>query len=130
PGVKGGDNATLRLPAGMNEPQPDACLRIIPGVGGQSLIDPEGYVVGPPELVGEISASTASYDLHDKLRAYEKNRVQEYIVWRVDDQAIDWFILRSGKFRRLPKDKDGIYRSKVFPGLWLDPRALIEGDLQ
>lgn len=47
-----------------------------------------------------------------------------------DRLTIDWFILRGDKFRRMPLDKDGIIRSKVFPGLWLDPQALIDGDLQ
>jgi hypothetical protein len=28
----------------------------------------------------------------------------------------------------LPLGADGIYRSHVFPGLWLDPIALIVGD--
>ena len=27
------------------------------------------------------------------------------------------------------RDRDGLYRSKVFPGLWLDPAALLRGDL-
>jgi Uma2 family endonuclease len=129
PGVQGGNNVTLRLPVGVNEPQPDVCLRIAPGYGGQSTSD-EGYVAGGPELVAEVTASTASYDLHDKLRAYEKNGVQEYLVWRVEDRAIDWFVLRQGKYRRLPLSKDGIFRSKIFPGLWLDAQAMIAGDLR
>lgn len=130
PGIQGGDNSTLDLPAGMNRPQPDACLRIIVALLGQSSTDEKGYVRGAPELVGEVTASTASYDLHDKLRAFERNGVREYVVWRVEDRAIDWFILRGDKFRRMPADKDGIHRSKVFPGLWLDAQALIRGDLQ
>src|SRR5262245_450770 len=76
PGTKGGDNTTLRLPVGVNEPQPDACLRISPEFGGQSRTDADGYVVGSPEFVGEISASSASYDLHDKLGAYQRNGVR------------------------------------------------------
>jgi hypothetical protein len=28
----------------------------------------------------------------------------------------------------LPLDDTGIYRSEVFPGLWLDPSALLRGD--
>jgi Uma2 family endonuclease len=38
---------------------------------------------GAPELIVEIAASTASYDLHDKLRAYRRNGVREYLVWVV-----------------------------------------------
>jgi Uma2 family endonuclease len=37
-------------------------------------------VEGAPELIVEIAASSASYDLHDKLRVYRRNGVQEYIV--------------------------------------------------
>ena len=83
-----------------------------------------------PELVSEIAASSASYDLHDKLAAYERNGVLEYIVWRVQDEAIDWFRLHDGKYRRLPRRKDGVLCSKVFPGLWLDVDAMIAGDMQ
>lgn len=130
PEVLSGDNSTLALPFGANRPQPDGLLRIVPEYGGQSSTTKRGYVRGAPELIGEISASSASYDLHDKLGAYERNGVREYVVWRVDDRCVDWFVLQGKKYRRMPKDKDGIYRSKVFPGLWLDPQALIDGDLQ
>ena len=37
----------------------------------------------------EISGSTVSYDLYDKLTVYRRHGVQEYIVWRVYDQAIN-----------------------------------------
>jgi Uma2 family endonuclease len=130
PGVQGGDNSSLRLHLGLNEPQPDAFLRIRPEYGGRSRTSDDGYVVGSPEWIGEVSASSASYDLHEKLAAYQRNEVQEYVVWRVLDRAIDWFCLRAGKFRPLPRDKNsGYFQSKVLPGLWLDPEALIQGDL-
>lgn len=29
----------------------------------------------------------------------------------------------------LPPGPDGIFRSEVFPGLWLDPKALFDDDL-
>ncbi|MEB3343019.1 Uma2 family endonuclease [Okeania sp.] len=45
----------------------------------------DGYVEGAPELIVEISASSASIDLHDKLKAYRSNQVQEYLVWRFYD---------------------------------------------
>ena len=111
-----------------NEPQPDAFLRILPEFGGQSKTV-KGYVEGAPELVAEVSASTASYDLHDKLGAYQKNGVREYLVWRVEDEAIDWFVLHGGKYRPLSPAKDGLLKSKVFPGLWLDAAALVAGNL-
>src|SRR5882724_2147207 len=72
PGVQGGDNATIRLLFGLSAPQPDACLRVRPDHGGQSQTSEDGYVVGAPEWVGEVSSTTASYDLHDKLQAYQR----------------------------------------------------------
>jgi Uma2 family endonuclease len=130
PGVEAGDNSSLTLMVGANRPQPDGLLRIVPEDGGQSTTTKKGYVRGGPELVGEVTASTASYDLHDKFHAYERNGVQEYVVWRVEDRAIDWFVLRNNKYRRLALSKDGIYRSKVFPGLWLDVQAMVDGKLR
>ena len=127
PGVQGGDNGTLRLDLD-NEPQPDAFLRILPEFGGQSKTV-NGYVEGAPELVAEVSASSASYDLHTKLNVYRRNGVCEYIVWRVWDAAIDWFVLRSGQYERLAPAKAGLLRSEILPGLWLDPGALLGGNL-
>ncbi len=126
PGVEGGDNSTLKLDM-KNEPQPDACLIVPPKLGGQVQFDDKGYVVGAPEAIGEVAASSVSYDLHSKLEAYRRNRVQEYVVWRVLDNAIDWFALEGDQFVRLPCE-DGIYRSRVFPGLWLDVQALMSGN--
>ncbi len=77
PGVDLMDNTTVRLDPD-NEPQPDALLRI--EVGGQSTISEDGYVEGATEFIAEIAASSASYDLRDKLRAYRRNQVQEYLV--------------------------------------------------
>jgi Uma2 family endonuclease len=128
PGVRVGDNATIRLDL-ANEPQPDVCLLIDPKLGGSAKIDKDGYVEGAPELVAEVAASTASQDLGPKLNAYQRNGVREYIVWRVQDAAIDWFVLRNGQFDRLHPGNDGIIRSEVFPGLWLDSPALLKGDL-
>ena len=127
PGVQAGDNGTLRLDLD-NEPQPDAFLRILPEFGGQSKTV-DDYVEGAPELVAEVAASSASYDLHDKLNAYRRNRVLEYIVWRVWDRAIDWFVLEAGRYQAAKPNDAGLYQSKTFPGLWLDPAALLRGDL-
>ena len=126
-GVQGGDNGTVLLDLD-NEPQPDSFLRILPQFGGQSG-NRGDYVEGAPELVAEVTASSASYDLHDKLRAYRRNGVREYVVWRVWDREIDWFVLREGTYERLQSPPDGIYRSEVFPGLWLDAAALLAGEL-
>ena len=126
-GTQTADNSTVRLDWD-NEPQPDALLRVLEPYGGQSRLQ-DGYVTAAPELVAEIAASTASYDLHDKLNAYRRNGVREYIVWRVEDRAVDWFILRDGRYEALPRSQEGCYRSVAFPGLWLDAEALVAGDL-
>ncbi len=126
PGVLGGDNASCRLDM-KNMPQPDVYLFLSPVAGGQAKIE-DRYVVGAPELVAEVSATTASYDLHVKLDVYRRNGVREYIVWRVFDRAIDYFVLRDGRYEPLPLT-NGLYQSEIFPGLWLSPSALIAGDI-
>ena len=126
PGVRLGDNATVRLDID-NEPQPDALLRI--EKGGQSTISQDDYVEGAPELIVEIAASSASYDVHQKLNVYRRNQVQEYLVWRFYEQEFDWFRLQAGEYIKLETDSDGIIRSQIFPGLWLDKNALLMGDL-
>jgi Uma2 family endonuclease len=128
PGVRGGDNSTLRLPL-ANRPQPDACLLVLSSHGGQAQIDADGYIVGAPELVAEVAATSANYDLHDKLEVYRRYGVREYVVWRVFDRAIDWFELREGRYERLSSGPDGLFRSGILPGLWLDPAALMSGDM-
>jgi Uma2 family endonuclease len=129
PIVRGCDNGTLRLDL-ENEPQPDAFLMIKADYGGQARIDDADYVEGAPELVAEVASSTVSYDLGDKLDVYCRNGVREYLVWRVLDRAFDWFVLREGRYEPLEPGADGVLRSTVFPGLWLDAGALLAGDLQ
>lgn len=126
PGVLGGDNATIKLNL-RSEPQPDGYLIIDPACGGQVRIDSDGYIVGAPELVLEVSASTASLDANAKRRLYEASGVREYVLWRVYDSEVEWFVSKSGVFQPLAKI-DGIYRSEVLPGLWLDPAALLNRD--
>jgi Uma2 family endonuclease len=128
PGVRGSDNATLRLDF-ENEPQPDALLRLETAVGGRSHVTDDDYLEGAPELIVEIAASSASYDLHDKRRAYGRNGVQEYLVLQTYEQAVVWFVLREGVYEPLQPDEKGILRSEIFPGLWLQPKALWENDL-
>jgi Uma2 family endonuclease len=128
PGIGLADNTTVRLDLD-NEPQPDALLRIETDCGGQSRISVDDYVEGAPELIVEIASSSASYDLHDKLNAYRRNGVQEYIVWRVSEQQLDWFILQGGRYVPLLPDKRGVIRSQIFLGLSLKVTALLTGDL-
>ncbi|MDG2616863.1 Uma2 family endonuclease [Thermoleptolyngbya sichuanensis XZ-Cy5] len=126
PGIELYDNPTVRLDAN-NEPQPDAVLRL--KEGGGSWINEEDYIEGSPELVVEVAASSASYDLHDKLRVYRRNGIREYMVWRTYSQQIDWFCLEAGEYRSLAANASGILCSQEFPGLWLASEALLSGDL-
>ena len=128
PGVRVVDNATVRLDLD-NEPQPDAALLIEPGAGGQVRVSDDDYIEGAPELIAEIAASRVSYDLHDKLHAYRRNGVREYLVWRTLDGAVDWFELVEGVYRLRRPDASGLLRSSVFPGLCLNVDALLRGDL-
>lgn len=127
PGVDLQDNATVRLDPD-NEPQPDALLRIEPEVGGNSTISEDDYIEGAPELVVEVAASSASYDLNDKLKAYRRNGVREYIVWQMYENRVDWFVLEEGRYVPVIPDERGIIRSQVFPGLWLSVNGLRQGN--
>jgi hypothetical protein len=127
PGVRGGDNSTMRLDLD-NRPQPDAYLRIVTECGGQSRVE-AGYIVGAVELAFEVAASSAADDLGDKLDVYRRNGVREYVVWKVEEGDVDWFALHGARYDRLAPGPDGIIRSEVFPGLWLDPAALVRGDM-
>jgi Uma2 family endonuclease len=127
PGTDNVSNTTQIL-GPRSEPQPDACLFILPEHGGQVWFDDEGYLAGAPELVAEISSSTESIDLHAKKSDYEKAGVQEYVVTAMRRGLVYWFVRHRGKFKELTPDADGIYRSPRFAGLWLDPAALLRRD--
>jgi Uma2 family endonuclease len=127
-GVQAGNNGSLRLDMDT-EPQADAVLIIDPAIGGQVQLSADDFIVGAPELVAEVSSSTASIDMNRKLRVYRRNQVREYMVWRVLDLAVDWFVWRDGEYQLLSPDAEGIVRSEAFPGLWLDPKALVEGEM-
>ena len=125
-GVQCADNATVHLDPN-NETQPDALLRI--DEGGTSLLNDKGYIEGAPELIVEIAGTSADYDLHEKLEAYLRNEVAEYIVWRTQEGRLDWFRLVNGEYVPMVPDADGLIESQIFPGLRLAVNALIGGDL-
>lgn len=127
PGTRAAGNATVRLDA-ENVPQPDALLRLLPECGGQSRVDAAEYLEGPPELIVEIAASSVAIDLHDKLRAYRRAGVREYLVWRTLDGQFDWFVLENDEYRPNPPNARRVIRSPHFPGLALDVEALLARD--
>src|SRR5215207_7586649 len=111
------------------EVQPDALLFWLPPRGTRARLDEKGYIVGAPDLIVEVAASSASYDLHAKKDAYRRAGVPEYIVWRVLDEQIDWFRLRGGEYVRVEPDAAGMIESEVFPGLRLAVDSMLAGDV-
>ena len=129
PGVWGADGVTVKLPPWF-EPQPDCVLRIPAELGGQSWVDATGYLTGAPELVIEVARSSKAFDLGAKKADYERAGVCEYVVVAINPNQVHWFIRRDGRFEVLPPGPDGVFRSQIFPGLWLDPQAFYAGKLK
>ena len=107
-----------------------ALLRLDESLEGQSRISEDDYIEGAPELIVEIASSSASYDLHDKRRAYCRNGVQEYLVWVVQETQFRWYVLEEGEYRQQQPDASEALSSSCFPGLRLDVQALLRGDIQ
>jgi Uma2 family endonuclease len=120
---------TTILPSNATGLEPDAQLRILPECGGKSRLAEDEYIHGVPELIAEVAYTSARRDLGPKFQAFEADAVPEYLVLRTDIDTVTWFELKRKRY--VPKElhPDGTLRSKVFPGLWLDPDALIAGDL-
>jgi Uma2 family endonuclease len=126
PDVVLGDNTTVYLDGG-GEVQPDAFLWW-PGSGSGRETD-DDYFEGAPQLIVEVAASSVSYDLHQKKEAYRRDGVPEYVVWRVEDRAIDWFRLQDGQYVLVDPDAHGLIESTQFPGLKLHVESMLAGDL-
>lgn len=124
PGVHCYTNTTVQL-GPRNTPQPDACLCLKPGRGGQARLNEMKHLIGAPELIAEIAATSASLDLGDKLEAYAVAGVREYLVWRTLERGFDCFVLEDADYLKVKPDARGCIRSGVFPGLVLDTRALL-----
>ncbi len=109
-------------------PEPDAALRLKPEAGGKSRLARQKILSGPVELVAEVADSSAAIDLHDKKEAYLAGGVREYLIVAVQTDEVIWLSRRGRRWTRLTPDRAGVLKSRVFPGLWLDPRALLEDD--
>jgi len=120
-------NVTVRLDSD-DVAQPDAVLVLDAAHGGKAAVDESGYLSGAPELVVEIAASSVSRDAREKLVSYRRAGVAEYLLWRVLDEEIDWFVLEEDEYR-LIQPEEGFLRSRVFPGLALPVAAALSGDL-
>lgn len=127
PGTEALGNPTDKL-GPQSEPQPDGCLLILPEFGGQCWLDKDEYLNGAPELIAEIGSAAESIDLNSKKQDYEKAGVREYVMVALRMKKVFWFVRRRGKYKELVPGTDGILRSEVFPGLWLDAAALLHRD--
>jgi Uma2 family endonuclease len=128
PGIEVNDNATVRLDDDT-EVQPDAALRVVSQTAGTSTLSPDDYIEGPPELIVEIAGSSASFDLYEKRDVYQRSGVQEYLVWQLYEQRLDWWHLTEGAYTALEPDEQDVLQSRVFPGLHLSAGDLLSGNL-
>jgi Uma2 family endonuclease len=84
----------------------------------------EQRIAGPADLVIEIVLpESAARDRSDKFDEYQQAGVREY--WIVDprpglERADFWVLDAQGKYRPVPPDETGIYRSTILPDFWLD----------
>ena len=129
PKVRGSDNPTVQFGKGVVF-QPDAMLTTPAALGGKSSLNAKNYTVGSPELVAEVAMSSVGLDTGPKRKIYLKHGVAEYVLWRVEDEAMDWWTLRDGQYQAIEPDAaDGLLKSVVYPGLWLDKPAMLRGDM-
>lgn len=126
PGCDAVSNATWLMEE--DAPQPDTALFILPEYGGR--IKKRGRLLqGAPEFLAEVCLTSAAYDLNQKRELYEEAKVQEYLAVLLHEREVRWHRLTGEHFVVVPQPADGIYRSALFPGLWLDAAALLAGDL-
>ncbi len=125
PGCEGASNRTWLMRE--DAPQPDVDLIIRPEYGGQSRVE-GAYCAGAPELAAEVCLSSASHDLGPKLELYREAGVQEYIAVVLGESRVLWHRLIDQRFVLVDPDPDGLVRSAAFPGLWLDPAAMLALD--
>jgi Uma2 family endonuclease len=124
-GVQVTHNATTIL-GEESEPQPDLALRVLPEYAGQSRDTEDDYIEGPPELLVKIAYSTRAIDMNQKRRDYRRAGIVEYLVLCIEEQELHWFHFPSKQ--RIRPNRQGISCSRIFPGLWLDARALLAKD--
>jgi len=129
PGVASFDNPTVRLDLD-NEPQPDLVLMKLPGKGGQARLSADDYIEGAPEFIAEIVGSSRAYDLHQKKSAYRRSGVREYLAWITGENRLIWWEIRDGEYHEIKPESDGLLKSGIFKGLWLDTAALLRGDMR
>jgi Uma2 family endonuclease len=126
PGCDIGTNCTWYMLD--DAPQPDVHLRIDTEDGASWVED--RYLHGAPELIVESCVSSTSYDLHQKKDLYAAAGVKEYLAVLLETAEVRWHRLVGDSYQTVPCPPDGIIRSVVFPGLWLNVAALLANDLR
>ncbi len=125
PGCDAGSQSTWLMH--QSAPQPDCYLWIRPEYGGQSAIQGK-FHAGAPELAAEICVTSAAYDLGVKKSLYQRAGVREYVAILMEEEEIRWHRLVKGVYEMCRPTSNGVYRSRAFPGLWLDGPALWKYD--
>jgi len=120
-GLGAATNTTVDL-GERNVPQPDQIAYTKPEFGGRSTVV-RGVFTGVPELAVEVSYSSADIDHTVKKAIYSAASVEEYVVFDLLARKVTWWRLADGSYKKIPRGADGVRRSHVFPGLWLDERA-------
>lgn len=126
PSVWVADNTSLRLDLD-NDPQPDVCVWL-DDRALEEIKDGQFLEVNPCFII-EVASSSAAYDLHDKKHAYRRNGIQEYLVLLAHEKQCRWFVWEAGEYVELEPNEQGIYQSRVLPGLWLDCAQFWAGTL-
>lgn len=83
---------------------------------------------GVPELLVEVTATVHNKVFRRRLRVYEQSEIHELLVVTGDPRDTALYARENGRFARVSPADDGSYRSRVFPGLWLDPSALFSDE--
>lgn len=85
------------------------------------------YLDGAPDLIIEItSPESLERDRNIKFKEYEQAGVKESWLIHPDIRQAEFFQLQDGRYQQIWPDEDGIYTSRVLPGLRLNLNKLWE----
>ena len=54
--------------------------------------------------------------------------MREYVVYAARQERVYWWVRRGERYEEAQPGTDGVCRSEMFPGLWLDAVALVQAD--
>jgi Uma2 family endonuclease len=126
PGVSAAEN-TAAILGRDDEPQPDLLLYIKSDYSGRTRVE-DGWLVGPPELIIEVADTTKTKDRVEKLAQYDRAEVAEYVILALRPDLIYAYVRGPVGLQPVAIDRDAVYRSTTFPGVWLDIQALLKDD--